>query len=161
DPPEHTIFRRLLNPIFNARRISALGPMIEGIVNRQIDTLLGRESGDFYEDFAAIVPIYAIEGLLGVDPERHEDFRDWVADYIRCMQTMDTAGEAEACDRIWGYFRDRMDQRQELIDREGRDAAPDDVVTLLLVAEHPDGRRFRDDELKILTALLLAGGTDT
>jgi cytochrome P450 len=45
DPPDHAKYRRLLDPLFSARRIDALGFDITNCANRFIDAFIETESG--------------------------------------------------------------------------------------------------------------------
>ncbi|WP_369174495.1 cytochrome P450 [Streptomyces sp. R28] len=67
DPPDHTKFRKALIPEFTVRRIRALRPVVEEIVDHTIDQMLARgDSADLVEDFALSVPSLVISSLLGV-----------------------------------------------------------------------------------------------
>ncbi|GAB3691603.1 cytochrome P450 [Saccharopolyspora tripterygii] len=67
DPPDHTKFRKQLLPEFTVRRIRALRPAIEAIVDESIDAMLARgNSADLVEDFSLSVPSLVISALLGV-----------------------------------------------------------------------------------------------
>ncbi|TWF93868.1 cytochrome P450 [Saccharopolyspora dendranthemae] len=67
DPPDHTKFRKQLLPEFTVRRIRALRPAIEAIVDESIDAMLSRgNSADLVEDFSLSVPSLVISALLGV-----------------------------------------------------------------------------------------------
>ncbi|MFY1679857.1 MULTISPECIES: cytochrome P450 [unclassified Streptomyces] len=67
DPPDHTKFRKALIPEFTVRRIRALRPVVEEIVDHSIDQMLARgDTADLVEDFALSVPSLVIASLLGV-----------------------------------------------------------------------------------------------
>ncbi|TDC90983.1 cytochrome P450 [Saccharopolyspora aridisoli] len=67
DPPDHSMFRKQLLPEFTVRRIRALRPAIEAIVDQSIDAMLARgNSADLVEDFSLSVPSLVISALLGV-----------------------------------------------------------------------------------------------
>ncbi len=76
DPPEHTAQRKILMPEFTGRRLAALLPVIERIVEDQLDLL--ENSGpvvDMVTDFAFPIPFAVICELLGLQPEDRERFR--------------------------------------------------------------------------------------
>lgn len=67
DPPDHTKYRKALIPEFTVRRIRALRPAIQEIVDDCVDALLaGGDSADLMADFALSVPSLVISSLLGV-----------------------------------------------------------------------------------------------
>jgi cytochrome P450 len=76
DPPEHTRLRRLLTPEFTGRRLAALQPRIEQLVEDRLDVL---ESGgpvvDLVPEFAFPIPFLVICELLGLPVDDRERFR--------------------------------------------------------------------------------------
>jgi pentalenic acid synthase len=75
DPPVHTEQRRMLIPSFTVRRMNALRPDIQDIVDRRIDSLLDAgPPADLVSGFALPVPSMAICALLGVPYSDREAF---------------------------------------------------------------------------------------
>lgn len=75
DPPEHNRFRKALVPEFTVRRIAALRPAIELLVNGLIDRMLAAgDSADLVSAFALPLPSLVICNLLGVPYADHEFF---------------------------------------------------------------------------------------
>ncbi|MGE0217729.1 cytochrome P450 [Mycolicibacterium sp.] len=75
DPPRHTVFRRLLGKHFVVKRIDALRPRIQQLVDDQLDAMLAKEAPvDFVREFALPVPSTVISWVLGVHPEDHPFF---------------------------------------------------------------------------------------
>ena len=160
DPPEHTVYRRLVNPIFKARRINDLESRITELANRLVDNMIDRGEGDLYGDFAAVLPVHVMADLLGVDPDRWSDFRTWSSEFVAALGSGDPDRETAARAPIYAYFSDLLDARRALM-AEAPDTAPDDVLNVLLTTEHPEGRPYDNGEILPLTLLLLVGGTDT
>lgn len=76
DPPEHTRLRKLLTPEFTGRRLEAMAPRIERIVQERLDGLdLGGDVVDFVSEFAFPVPFLVICEFLGLPVEDRERFR--------------------------------------------------------------------------------------
>jgi cytochrome P450 len=86
DPPEHTRLRRLLTPEFTVRRLERLRPLVDRIVDEQLDTVAERaeraeragaeEPVDLVRDFAFPVPFSVICELLGLPVEERDRFRE-------------------------------------------------------------------------------------
>jgi cytochrome P450 len=75
DAPEHTRQRHFVAKPFSAKRIQAMRPLIEDLVNDLIDRLLtGPKPVGLLEAFALPVPCTVICHLLGVPYEDHEFF---------------------------------------------------------------------------------------
>ena len=76
DPPDHTTARRAVIGEFTARRVHALRPRIQQIVDERIDALLAAgPPADLVELLALPVPSQVICELLGVPYDRHEFFQ--------------------------------------------------------------------------------------
>lgn len=74
DPPDHDRFRKTLIPEFTVRKVRALRPVVQEIVDGRIDAMLAAgDSADLVEDFALPVPSLVIAGMLGV-PKADRDF---------------------------------------------------------------------------------------
>ncbi|MGK4580174.1 cytochrome P450 [Kitasatospora sp. HPMI-4] len=80
DPPEHTAQRRYLIPEFTARRMRAMRPRIQEIVDARIDAMLAQGGPvDLVTALALAVPSLVICELLGVPYEDHARFEEWSA----------------------------------------------------------------------------------
>ena len=76
DGPEHARQRRMVTAAFSVKRIEALRPAVQGIIDAQLDAMLtGPRPADLVEAFALPVPSLVICGLLGVPYEDHDFFQ--------------------------------------------------------------------------------------
>ena len=57
DPPEHTPYRRALNPLFSPARLAAIEPMVRRICVDLLEPLIARGRGDICTDFSSHLPI--------------------------------------------------------------------------------------------------------
>ena len=77
DAPEHTRLRRTVNAPFLIKRIEAMRPTVQGIVDGLIDEMLaGPNPADLLTAFALAVPSLVIAELLGVPYQDHEFFQE-------------------------------------------------------------------------------------
>jgi len=75
DAPLHTRLRKIITPEFTMRRLARLEPMIEGIVDRQLDVLEEAGSGaDLAKHLAFPIPFQTICALLGLDYRDRDAF---------------------------------------------------------------------------------------
>ena len=75
DPPLHTRLRKIVTPEFTMRRLGRMEPIIEGIVDRQLDVV--EELGspvDLAKHLAFPVPFQTICDLLGLDYDDRDAF---------------------------------------------------------------------------------------
>lgn len=160
DPPEHTVYRRLVTGAFTARRVAALEGDIRRIAQGLADGIADRGVADLCAEFATPLPITVISLILGVPPRRRDEFKEWSDEFMAGQNAADPAVQGRARAKIDAYFADELGRRRSLLATNGAETLPDDVLTALLLAEH-DGRRFSDEQLFPLLLLLLVGGNET
>jgi cytochrome P450 len=151
DPPEHTAQRRMLITEFTVRRVQAMRPRIEQIVDERIDAMLaGDRPVDLVKALALPVPSLVICELLGVPYEDRDFFQDRTKLLLRR-----SSGQAEreaASNELTGYF-------DELI--TAKEAAPDDDLLGRLILRNRETEVFSHDLLVGLATLLLLAGHET
>ena len=69
DPPDHAKYRRMLDPEFSPKKMTALEPEARALVNEIIDTFVANGGYEFHEDFATL-PSTIFLALVGCLPER-------------------------------------------------------------------------------------------
>ena len=150
DPPEHTAFRKFLEPWFSPRAIVALEPAIRAEVDRLIDTFEHAGACDVSHDFARVYPVMVFMRLMGFPEERFEDFLSW---------SHPMHFEFENFERMsWGVSG-ALDYMREFI-AEQRER-PNGGVASKIVHGEIDGRKLTDDEVLGTVFFLWDGGMDT
>lgn len=153
DPPEHTVWRRLLRPLFTPARARA---MRDGAVRRCaeiVDGLAGRGACDFVADFARVHPTSIFLELMGLPTERLPEFPAWEHAILHTPTSRGRDGaRRQAMSDVAACFT-------ELIAARRRDPR-DDIVTATLSFRIGD-RPVTDRELLSLSVLLFLAGLDT
>jgi cytochrome P450 len=150
DDPEHARLRRMVTAPFMIKRVRAMQPGVQQIVDDLIDQMLaGPQPADLVEALALPVPSLVICQLLGVPYDDHDFFQETSRMLIR-LETP-AAERKAAADRLIEYLDD-------LIGRKLAEPA-DDVLTEL-------ADRVRTGELTRREAagtgiLLLVAGHET
>jgi cytochrome P450 len=85
DPPEHTADRSAVARHFLPRELHKQEPNIRRIANMLIDRFIGRGSCDFMQEFCYPLSLNVIIGLLGVPPERADNYRIWTEDLFSVL----------------------------------------------------------------------------
>ncbi len=158
DPPEHTVYRKLVTSAFTARRVAAVEPQVREITRALVDGFASAGSADLIPALAIPLPMTMISLFLGVPVDRRDEFKSWSDEFMSAQNASDTAVQAAARAKIDGYFDAELDRRRGLRDKGER--LPDDILTALLDAEH-EGKRFANEQLLPLILLVLVGGNET
>jgi cytochrome P450 len=153
NPPEHTRLRRLVSSAFTARRVQALRPAVERMVDDLLDGMSGET--DFIAAFAFPLPVNVIGELLGVPPADRPQFRGLIRDLSQILEVI-TPEVLTSADPAATAVRDYLGE----LAAERRRAPQDDLVSALVAAEE-EGDRLTADELVTMAALLFGAGFET
>jgi cytochrome P450 len=77
DPPEHRVYRRLLNPYFSRERMAALEEPLRRYAREMLRPLLEAGGGDYAEGFSHPYPTRALCLLLKLPDEDWRLINDW------------------------------------------------------------------------------------
>ena len=155
DPPDHAKLRGLVNRGFTPRRIAALEPRLRELTSGFLDKVIANQSMDVVRDFSIPFPVTVIAELLGVEPERREQFKSWSDATVVGLSGI--SGEFSKDD-----VRKSADEMSEYIDRvvaERRAHPKDDLISVLVNAE--DGAALTTGEVMSFIFLLLVAGNET
>jgi cytochrome P450 len=152
DPPEHTVYRKLVQPGFSPGRMRAL----ENDVRRRAKLLLDEvESGhavDFVQTVAVPFPLYIISALLGMPDEDWRRFFQWSEAVIPGATDWSEEKRAE----LQAEMHDTL-----LATTVDRRADPRDDLISVLAQVEIEGRRLSDAELTMFLVQLLVAGNET
>jgi cytochrome P450 len=158
DPPQHSIYRRVLDPLFSPKRMKALEPAVTEHVNAMIDAFVDDGACDFSAAVAVPLPCLTFLTLLGLPAEELDDMVRWKDIMIRPEIV---AGNREAGQELQARTVGEIYQRfaQELAAR--REQPRDDLMSFLLTTDVEGGRKLTESEVLRILFLLLAAGLDT
>jgi cytochrome P450 len=153
DPPDHTRIRALVSRAFAPSLVQALRPRVQALVDDALARLAGRPRFDLIHEVAQPIPAIVIAELLGVDPSRHERFKQWSDDLALMELGPRGFRQAQASMlEMTEYLREVAAARR---------AEPrDDLISQLLAAEI-DGRFLGEEEMLATCVLLLFAGHET
>jgi cytochrome P450 len=155
DPPLHTWARRLLLPAFGPGAIERQTEVTRGIAAELLDGLAGAGHGDAATDYAQHIPVRVIAQMIGVPLEDESTFTRWAVTILQEGFT-DITKAADAVMELISYFGAITDARRAV----APDDRPDDLITLLVNAEH-DGEPLTERHVIGACFLLLLAGIDT
>ncbi|MGW4028731.1 cytochrome P450 family protein [Streptomyces sp. NPDC004838] len=151
---DHRRLRKLVGPAFAPRRIEAMRPRIQAVVNGLLDALEARgdaEPLDLRAGFSHEVPTRVICDLFGVPAEQRPAM---LRSFGAVADTGATAEEAAALNQ------DLLTLVRALIDAKRRDPG-DDMTSLLLAAREEDADRLSEQELISTLFLMIGAGSQT
>lgn len=141
DPPEHTPFRQLIEPYFNAEHMAAFAPDCRKIATRRVQALPADGTIEAIGDFAQIFALQIQCTWLGWPDSLHEPLRQWTLKNHAATLARDEAAQAAVAQEFDGYIKDLLAVR-----RDAGDAAPADITTHLL-RNDSIGRLLTEDEI--------------
>lgn len=161
DPPDHTRYRNTVARSFNARSIAALRPIVEMIVDEELDRVIDAGVVDLRETFSRPVPVRVIIAALGLDPARQPDIGRWSDDSTASIGSRLT--DERTIEAQHGILELQQYMHAELTERQR--ALRDDVVSKLVASELPlpDGtsRPLTMEELMGILQQLIGAGNET
>lgn len=153
DGPDHLRFRRHMAPEISAmRRIEQLRPLVERIVDEQLDRLAEMTPpADLHTAFSQPVTTSVIAELLGV-PQAERALFQHAADALFHAGTSKD-GLDQALAPLFGYLYGLVTRRRE--------TPGDDALSHLVARSDATDRPFTDHELASMAAAMLIAGYDT
>jgi len=157
DPPDHKKFRKLLDPIFAPRFMTAMEEEVAVLVNDLIDRFIERGEVDFSAEFSTPYPSQVFLTLLGLPLNELPRFLEMKDGIIRPDHVTGSpygskkadAHQQEVADSIYAYFNQVLDEREQ--------APRADLVSRFLSAEVDGHQLTREDILDICFLFLIAG----
>ncbi|HWC79328.1 MAG TPA: cytochrome P450 [Pseudonocardiaceae bacterium] len=151
DDPDHARFRRMVTAPFAIKRIEAMRPAVQRIVDELIEELLaGPNPVDLVDAFALPVPSLVISELLGVPYADHEFFQDNSKTIIKRTATPDERMVANQ--NLAGYLDQLIGEKL---------ARPADDLLTTLAERIRTGELTRPEAVQIGVLLLIAGHETT
>jgi len=134
DPPTHDRYRELITAFYTPARIAGHEPRIRQICEQLVDTWLADGHVELVEQFAGPLPLLVTVDVLGLDPERLNDYARWSSDASAAVGSHMDAQRWEETQRsvveMQQYFA------AELAERLARPR--DDFFTAVATAQIPD-----------------------
>ncbi|MEW2624656.1 cytochrome P450 [Streptomyces sp. NPDC048106] len=151
DDPEHARLRRMVTAPFTIRKVEALRPSVQRIVDDLIDEMLaGPNPTDLVEAFALPMPSLVICALLGVPYEQHDFFQRNTRVLVRRTSTREEM--LAASEALTDYLDDLLTTKR---------AHPEDDVLSALAVQRVATGELTQRQAAELGVLLLAAGHET
>jgi cytochrome P450 len=160
DPPDHTAYRQVLQPLFSPQRMKKLSDDIRAVVNDLIDGFAPKGHAEFVSEFAHELPARIFLALMDWPVEDAPLFTE-ATDVVLFGKPGGTQEESDQARiaaglTVAGYFQKVIEER--------RNNPQGDATSTLINTEVqlPGGTRvLEDQELILMFYLLLMGGLHT
>jgi cytochrome P450 len=148
DPPEHTRYRKVLQPFFSPHGLSKSRPVLVRHAADMIDAIAARGECEAMKDLARLYPFQVFLDLYGLPLQDRDRLIAW-KDAVMADKPYVTEADATASSDLYYYLTDAIQQRRE---NPGTD--------MLSAVMTGDGN-FTDLELLGMSHLLILAGLDT
>ncbi|OXM49845.1 cytochrome P450 [Amycolatopsis alba] len=153
DPPQHSQARRDVVGEFTVKRMKALQPRIQQIVDEHIDALLaGPKPADLVQALSLPVPSLVICELLGVPYSDHEFFQGCSSKLL--SREVSVEERQAAFEQLENYL-------DELVDKKEANATEDDLLGRQILKQRETGDADHDELVGLAFLLLIAGHETT
>jgi cytochrome P450 len=150
DPPQHHLYRRILNPFFAPARISELDESVKQACESLIAPFEDRGTCEFISEFGEMFPSYVFLELMGMPKERLPDFLEWERGMLR---ENDPVKRGQAMMAVLKYMEDFVQEQKKNPTTE--------LLKGMVTARYNDERPLNDGELLGMCFLFYIGGLDT
>jgi cytochrome P450 len=148
DAPDHTRYRKMLQPEFTLRKARAMRPAFQAIADGLIDDMLALPAPvDFITHYANAMSTSAICVLLGIPAENLEFFRDVTR--VSGSRTSSQEEVTAALGKLFGLISELIARRRE---------EPGDDLLSQLVTDHLVPGRITHQELLSVIGITINGG---
>ena len=151
DDPEHNRIRRLLTKDFTVKRVRAMRPQIEKMVDGFLDDMITKgPPADVVRDFALPVPSLVVSLLLGVPYDDHQFFQK----HSQVVLNMEASAEdhANASIALFGYLYELIGKKEQ---------QPDSALLSRVFHAHVVTGELSREALAANGVLLLQAGHET
>ncbi|MDW3219687.1 MAG: cytochrome P450 [Acidimicrobiales bacterium] len=155
DPPEHSKYRKLLDPLFAPRRVAELEGSTRSLVNTLIDRVIDAGEANFHHAIAEPLPSQVFLTMFGLDVGRTPEFIELKDGIIRPpveSPAEATAYRNETGRRIYAVLAEAIEEKKQ--------ARTDDFISQFLDAE-VDGHRLTEEDVQDIGYLFFLAGLDT
>jgi cytochrome P450 len=139
DPPEHTPYRKALNPLLTRERSEALAPRTREIARELLRPLLERGKTDICAEFSSYLPVHVFGEWMNMPEEWLHTLHHSGRAFILAVHAGGEDSMVETSLRLYDMARDLIATRRR------RPMDPDQDPTSALLAARVDGEPLPDE----------------
>jgi cytochrome P450 len=150
DPPEHTVYRQLLDPYFMPERMAAFEPRSRAISLALLKPMLARGQAEFITEFAEPFPHQALCAFMGWPIADWNRVRGWTHGNQEVAFRQDHEAGAVLAREFSAYVTEILDARRAGV-------APGDDLMSELLGVAVEGKSLSDEDIVSLLRTWTAG----
>jgi cytochrome P450 len=155
DPPEHRIFRALVDKVWSPSRVASLHGYIQDLVERSLERIVQDGEVEFISGFAATFPVIIAIDFLGLPRTDAAQILEWTHAATSIIDPrFDAATELSAHEKVIELLNYIADAGRAVEGGENSFLAALKRVEI-------DGRQLTEQEFVWLVELLVVGGHDS
>ncbi|MGD2166677.1 MAG: cytochrome P450 [Gammaproteobacteria bacterium] len=139
DPPEHTPYRRAINPLLAEAYVARLEPVTRGFCAELLDPIIERGHGDICSDFSSHMPVQVFGQWMNMPEDRLEQLHRAGRAFNLAVQSGVDDSMKETSLELYGLAREIV------ADRKARPRDPATDPTSALLAARYEGQPLPDD----------------
>jgi len=151
---KHTRLRSLVGKAFTPKVVEEMRFPIQKIVDQLLDNLQNVQQIEFIENFAEILPVNVLSGLIGFDIGDYPKIKNWVMNEVKFL-----GGNPISLEFIYQSRTEFLNYVQEQI-LQRRQHLGEDLLSALIVAQE-EGDCLSNEELQGMVWTLLIAGYET
>lgn len=150
DPPHHSRYRALVNPLFSHARIEEIQPRIDQLVRKLLAAMTGgAHAAEAVQAFCIPVAISSLAAFTDVPLEDSDVWTGWIT---RMFDISDREAGTEAGLELVSYVRRLIARRR---------AEPRDDFLSCLIGAEIDGQRLDDQQICSFMTVIFGAGYET
>ncbi|WP_027168509.1 cytochrome P450 [Mesorhizobium sp. WSM3224] len=149
DPPHHSRYRALVNPVFAPERVAEITPRIKDLARSILERMAQKGSADAVAEFCVPVAITSLAAFTDVPLADSERWVDWIT---RMFDVGDPVAGAAASRELVAYIDGLIAARRAI--------PTGDFISMLMAAEI-DGERLEDGQIRSFMTVVFGAGFET
>lgn len=141
DPPEHAVYRQVIEPYFSDARLRAFEPVCRQVIAESLQRALTRDRIELISDFALDVSVRIHCAFLGWPDSLHTALADWTLRNHEATRADDRSALARFAQEFEDLVAGLLEQRRQA------HAGPETDITAALMYETVHGRPLDDREI--------------
>jgi len=154
DPPEHTVYRRVIVPYFAEEPMRRFEPVCRTVAADLVQATLAGERLELMREFALVAAVRIHCAFLGWPAGARDFLVDWIGRSNQATLAQDRPALAAIAREFEAFIGDMLAQRRA-------DDSPRDDVTASLMREEVQGRPLNDAEITSILRNWTAGEIGT